>query len=95
MKWQIVLEVRLRGEPDVVEALLDDAMGHLVDADIEDPSVGAALGTGAVEVEFIVEGETLEEAHQHARDIVEKALDLPPSSELVGESTRKAEPVPA
>lgn len=91
MKWQILLEVRLHGEPDDVEVLLDNVMGHLVDAGIEDPAVGAAVGTGAVEIEFVVEGDALEDAHQRARGVIEKALALPPNSELVGESTRKAE----
>lgn len=95
MKWHILLEVRLRGEPDDVEAVLDSVMEHLVDAGIEDPAVGATLQVGAVEIEFIVDGEDLEEAHQRARRVLADALELPPESELVGESTRRAEPVPA
>ncbi len=33
---------------------------------------GAAHRTETVEIEFVVEGETLEEAHQYARNVVEK-----------------------
>jgi len=95
MKWQIRLEVRLHGQPDDVEAVLDGVMEHLVDAGIEDPAVGGALETGTVEIEFVVDGEALEDAHQRVRGILAEALDLPPNSELVGESTRRAEPVSA
>ncbi|HEY5246580.1 MAG TPA: hypothetical protein VIJ60_12995 [Acidimicrobiales bacterium] len=95
MKWQILLEVRLHGEAGDIEALLDSTMEHLVDAGIEDPSVGAALEVGTVEIEFVVEADALEDAHQRARGIIADALALPPDSELVGESTRRAELVPA
>jgi hypothetical protein len=37
----------------------------------------------------------LEDAHQRARGIIAEALALPPNSELVGESTRRAELIPA
>lgn len=94
MKWHILLEVRLPGEPADVEALLDNVMEHLVDAGIEDPAVGASLQAGTVEIEFVVDGGVLEEAHQRARHILAEALKLPPNSELVGESTRRAELVP-
>ncbi len=95
MKWQILIEVRLHEDADDIEALLDSTMEHLVDAAIEDPSVGAALEVGTVEIEFVVDGDTLEDAHQRAQGIIAKALALPPDSELVGESTRRAELVPA
>lgn len=95
MKWQIRLEVRLHGQPDDVEAVLDGAMERLVDAAIEDPAVGAVLEAGTVEIEFVVDAEALEDAHQRARAILAEALELPPHSELVGESTRRAELVSA
>ncbi len=95
MRWQILLEVQLHGDAADVEALLDSAMEHLVDAGIEDPSVGAALDAGTVEIEFVVDGETLDDAHDRARTIIAEALALPPESELVGESTRRANLVPA
>ena len=95
MKWHILLEVRLHGEPEAVEAFLDDVMERMVDAGIEDPAVGASLQAGIVEIEFVVEGGFLEEAHQRVRRILAEALRLPANSELVGESTRRAELVPA
>ncbi|MGH9106359.1 MAG: hypothetical protein ACRDZX_11090 [Acidimicrobiales bacterium] len=95
MKWHILLEVRLQGEPEDVEAVLDNLMEHLVDAGIEDPAVGASLQMGTVEIEFVVDGAVLEEAHRRSRNILAGALMLPPNSELVGESTRRVEFVPA
>lgn len=91
MKRQIVLEIRFQGEPDGVEAVLDAIMEHLVDAEVEAPAIGAALVEGVAGVEFVVAAGSLEEAHQRARHIAEDALELPLDSELVGESTRRAE----
>ncbi|HEY1826659.1 MAG TPA: hypothetical protein VGF87_01490 [Acidimicrobiales bacterium] len=97
MKWQIVLEVQLRGSPDDVEGLLDQVMTDLVDADVEDPGIGVSSNPGIAEIEFVVDGPaTLDEAHRLAQDIMAKtALQLPEGGTLVGESTRKAELVPA
>lgn len=95
MKWHIVLEIRFHGDPDSVEAALDSIMEQLVDADVEVPAIGAALLEGAAEVEFLVEAGSLEEAHQRARHIAEEVVELPLESELIGESTRRAELVPA
>jgi hypothetical protein len=94
MKWHILLEVRLKGEPEDVEAFLDNVMEHMVDAGVEDPAVGSSLQAGTTEIEFVVEGAFLEEAHQRGRRILSEAIKLPANSELVGESTRRAEFVP-
>jgi hypothetical protein len=67
---------------------------NLIDAGIEDPSVGAALEAGTVEIEFVVGGAASEDAHQRAQGIIAEALALHPDSELVGECTRRAELVP-
>ncbi|MGH9104395.1 MAG: hypothetical protein ACRDZX_00890 [Acidimicrobiales bacterium] len=89
MKWQIRLEVQVHGHADNVEAFIDDAMEHLVDSGIEDPTVGGELASGIAEVEFVVEASTLGEAQQIAHDIVAKTLGQP-NGELIGESTRRA-----
>ena len=91
MKWQIVLEVELNGAPEDVEAVLDQVMEHLVDEDVHNPSVGAAIGTGKTEIEFVVEAETLDHAHYLAHALLSKSLNLPALGQLVGQSTRKSE----
>ena len=96
MKWQIVSEVQLSGAPNDVEGLLDQVMSDLVDADVEDPSIGVVgSDPGVAEIEFVVSGlSSLHEAHEMAQEILAKtALQLPAGGTLVGESTRKAEPV--
>lgn len=90
MKWQIVLEVQLHGAPDDIEVLLDRAMEHLVDDGIENPGVGTSLESGFTEIEFVVLAADLEEAQSEARQVIAKALEMPPGSELVGETARKA-----
>jgi hypothetical protein len=95
MKWQIVLEVELNGAPENVEAVLDRLMEQLVDEDVENPSVGAAIGTGKTDIEFVVEAETLEDAHYVAHKLLSKSLNLPALGQLVGQSTRKSELIPA
>jgi hypothetical protein len=95
MKWQIVLEVELDGAPADIEAVLDHVMEQLVDEDVHNPSVGASLEAGKTEIEFVVEAETLEDAHQRAHKLLSRSLNLPALGQLVGQSTRKSELIPA
>ena len=92
MKWQIRLEVKIDGDADAVEAFLDNVMEQLVDSGVEDPAVGAATATGATEIEFLVDGQSIEESQYNARDIACKMI---PGIEIVGEVTRRAELVSA
>ena len=92
MKWQMALVVDLQGSPEDVEALLDDAMERLVDARVEDPAVGAELAGTEVCLEFVVEADDLTSAHETAIGVIEHGLQLPPDSELIGSTTRKAVP---
>lgn len=89
MKWQILLEVQLYGDPDEIEALLDEVMECLVDSGIDDPTVGAALATGVAQIEFVVEAASLQEAQVLARELCVKALGQP-NGEFIGESTRRS-----
>jgi hypothetical protein len=91
MKWQILLEVELYGAPNDIEAVLDRVMEYLVDDNVENPGVGVALETGFTEIEFVVVADGIEEAHEIARKVLSKSLNLPSSGQLIGESTRKAE----
>jgi len=88
MKWQIVLEVQLHGAPDDIERALDNAMNHLEDLGIQDPSVGASLSSGFSEIEFVVDAETFTEAQRSAESIIAKVLGAP--GEIIGASARQA-----
>jgi hypothetical protein len=91
MKWQMTLVADLHGSPDDVEALLDDAMGRLVEAGIQDPAVGAELAGTEVCIEFVVEADDLTRAQANGLKVIDHALQLPVGSELIGATTRKAD----
>jgi|GEM_PF-6418509 len=87
MKWQIVLEVQLDGKPEDLQRVLDDTMESLLEASVEDPTVGATLSSGVVEIEFVVDAPALSVAQQKAHEIIAKALGVP--ADLIGESVRR------
>lgn len=99
MKWQCQLEVLVEDDPDLIESLMDEVMTDLVDAGVEDPTIGVTSltpATAIVELEFVVEAETLHEAHEAGRSILASTgLKLPGGGTLVGESTRQSELIPA
>jgi hypothetical protein len=92
MKWQIQVEVKLTGTPEDVEEMLDGVMGCLVDTCAEDPSIGVAVTTGATEIEFVVDGDSIEEAQLNASNLMGKAI---PGIEIIAEQARKADLVSA
>ena len=89
MKWQVVIEAEIPGGGDFVEARVDDLMEHLVDSGVDDPTVGASLASGVVEIEFVVEAPTLLLAQEEARSLLYKTWGRPLGDEIVGESTRR------
>jgi hypothetical protein len=100
MKWQCLLEVLVvEDDPNQIEVRMDEVMTDLVDAGVEDPTIGLSIrnpGTALVELEFVVEAETLQEAHEAGRYILAKTgLRFPDGGTLVGESTRQSELIPA
>lgn len=91
IKWQVAIEAEIPADAKFVEARADELMEYLVDEGIEDPTVGASLATGIIEIEFIVEARSLPEAQLLARDIMHKAWGPPTEAmQLIGESTRRA-----
>ncbi len=88
MKWQVMIEAEIPAAAEFVEARADELMERLVDEGIEDPTVGATLASNVVEVEFVVEAQSLPEAQRFAQEIMLKTWGPPVN--LIGESTRRA-----
>lgn len=91
MRWQVVIEAETPAAAKFVEEWGDHLMERLVDAGFEDPTVGASLATGTVEIEFVVRAESMPEAQQIARDAVFNIWHPPDEgAQFIGQSTRRA-----
>jgi hypothetical protein len=82
MTWRFTVRVGgasgLQAEP-TLEQHLDELMNELLklekcNADVHDPSVGATLSTGAVEIELAVDLPAADEAVKRSRHIVRTAI---------------------
>ena len=76
MKWTVRAEMTITGPADEVEALLDSVMESLLDLGVEDPSVSAEISSGAVELGFLVEGESIDEVSKLTREIYQSLPQL-------------------
>jgi hypothetical protein len=66
MLFNITVQVRFTGDLSSLEEQLDRVMEELVGIGVVDPSIGAALPDGNIEISLSAEGPTLEAALQRA-----------------------------
>ncbi len=92
MKWQMAFVAQLQGSPEDVEAMLDAAMERMLEAGVEDPAIGAALASGAISIEFVVEGADVEEIQRAGLSVLRHALQQSGNSEILGTRTDRLEP---
>jgi len=83
-RFQIEFEGRVDGsvEHELDEAL-DVTMGRLVDLGVADPSVSGSLGSGDLQVAFVVDAASTQEALERGHSILREVTSVSP---LVGAS---------
>lgn len=74
MLFNIAVRVRFNGDLSSLEEQLDQVMEELVGIGVIDPSIGATLDDGDIEISLTAEGDTLEEALQRAFGDIRTAI---------------------
>lgn len=74
MLFSITVQIRFDGDLSSLEKQLDAVMEELVKLNVIDPSIGATLSDGTIEVSLGAEGDTLEAALQSAFGDIRTAI---------------------